>query len=304
MELHQLRYVCAIAEMGSFSRAAEHCHVAQPSLSQQVSKLEEELGTRLFDRLGRRVRLTDAGRAFLARARAILQEVEAARFEVDDARKNTKGSITVGVIPTVAPYFMPARVAAFTHKYPEATLKIVEETTPVLVDRVRDLSLDMAILALPLRHREFVITPLLREPLFAVLPRDHPLACQSQVSLRDLRTEPFVLLRDSHCFHGVALAACQRARINPHVVFESGQFSSLLGMVSAGVGVSIVPAMAVDAAEDRVFVRIADQKAQRTIAAVVLRGRSLNRVQGAFLEHLLQSDQNTKRMASCILRGG
>ena len=175
MEFQQLRYVCAIAESGSFSRAAEHCHVAQPSLSQQVSKLEDELGTRLFDRLGRRVRLTDAGRIFLPRARAILHEMEAARSEVDDERKDTKGSISVGVIPTIAPYFMPSRVANFTRKFPEASLKIVEETTPILVEGVRNLSLDLAIMSLPLRHREFETIPLHKERLYAVLPRDHSL---------------------------------------------------------------------------------------------------------------------------------
>jgi LysR family hydrogen peroxide-inducible transcriptional activator len=289
MEFQQLRYVCAIAESGSFSRAAEHCHVAQPSLSQQVSKLEDELGTRLFDRLGRRVRLTDAGRIFLPRARAILHEMEAARSEVDYERKDTKGSISVGVIPTIAPYFMPSRVANFTRKFPEASLKIVEETTPILVEGVRNLSLDLAIMSLPLRHREFETIPLHKERLYAVLPRDHSLAKRKEISLGDLRTEPFVLLRDSHCFHDIAVSACQRARVNPRVAFESGQFSSLLGMVSAGVGVSIVPAMAVDSAADRTFVRIADQRAFRTIVAVTLRGRSLNRVQQAFLTHLQEN---------------
>lgn len=289
MEFHQLRYVCAIAESGSFSRAAEHCHVAQPSLSQQVSKLEDELGSRLFDRLGRRVRLTDAGKIFLPRARAILQEMEAARSEVDFGKKEAKGSITMGVIPTIAPYFMPARVASFTRKFPEATLKIVEETTPILVEGVRNLSLDLAVMSLPLRHREFETIPLHKERLYAVLPRDHALARRREISLGDLRTEPFVLLRDSHCFHDIAVSACQRARVNPRVAFESGQFSSLLGMVSAGIGVSIVPAMAVDEAPDRAYVRIADQRAFRTIVAVVLRGRSLNRVQKAFLTHLQAS---------------
>lgn len=286
MEFHQLRYICAIAESGSFSRAAEHCHVAQPSLSQQVSKLEDELGTRLFDRLGRRVRLTDAGKIFLPRARAILQEMEAARSEVDHERKDTKGSITVGVIPTIAPYFMPPCVARFTQKFPDASLRIIEETTPILVEGIRNLSLDLAIMSLPLKHREFEIIPLHKEHLYAVLPRDHSLAKREEISLSDLRSEPFVLLRDSHCFHDIAISACQRARVNPRVAFESGQFSSLLGMVSAGVGVSIVPAMAVDKASDRTFVRIADQRAFRTIVAVVLRGRSLNRVQRAFLGHL------------------
>lgn len=290
MEFQQLRYVCAIAESGSFSRAAEHCHVAQPSLSQQVSKLEDELGTRLFDRLGRRVRLTDAGKLFLPRARGILQEMEAARSEVDYGRKDTKGSIAVGVIPTIAPYFMPERVAEFTKKFPDASLKIVEETTPVLVESVRNLSLDLAIMSLPLRHREFEIIPLHRERLYAVLPPDHAMAKRKELSLGDLRTEPFVLLRDSHCFHDIAVSACQRARVNPRVAFESGQFSSLLGMVSAGIGVSIVPAMAVTKSTDCTFVRISDQKAFRTIVAVVLRGRSLNPVQKAFLSQLEEKD--------------
>ena len=108
MEFQQLRYLCAIADTGSFSRAAEHCHVAQPSLSQQISKLEDELGTKLFDRLGRSIRLTDAGRTFLPHARSVLHQTELARNEVDGGRRDARGTVTVGVIPTIAPYYMPA----------------------------------------------------------------------------------------------------------------------------------------------------------------------------------------------------
>src|ERR1700679_1444165 len=107
MELHQLRYVCAIAETGSFSRAAERCQGAQPSLSQQVLKLEKDLGAKLFDRLGRGVRLTEAGRAFVPRARSILQQMEAARSSVADNNAGVSGSVSVGVIPTIAPYLLP-----------------------------------------------------------------------------------------------------------------------------------------------------------------------------------------------------
>src|SRR6185437_10847526 len=119
MEIHQLRYFCAIVETGSFSRAAERCRIAQPSLSQQVLKLEEELGARLFDRLGRSVRLTEAGNAFLPHARAMLHQVEAARASVEDRRTDMRGSVTVGVIPTIAPYLMPRCAAAFVKRYPE-----------------------------------------------------------------------------------------------------------------------------------------------------------------------------------------
>lgn len=286
MEFHQLRYVCAIADTGSFSRAAERCHVAQPSLSQQVLKLEEELGERLFDRLGRSVRLTEAGRAFLPHARSILHQMEAARSGVEDKRADMRGSVVAGVIPTIAPYMIPRYVAAFAIKYSDAKLRLVEETTPMLIEGLRNLSVDLAILALPLRHKEFEMFPLLTEPLFAVVPKDHPRAGAKSIALKDLRGEPFVMLRDGHCFRDLSVAACARARITPRISFESSQFSSLLGMVAAGVGVSLVPQMAVDRSLPCKYLRLSDASATRTIVAAVLRGRSFNRVQQAFLSAL------------------
>src|SRR5215475_1889984 len=159
MEFQQLRYVCAVAETGNFSRAAERCRVAQPSLSQQVLKLEVDLGAKLFDRLGRSIRLTEAGRAFLPHARSILSQMETARLSVVDKCADLRGSVAVGVIPTIAPYLMPRYTAAFAMKYPEAKLRIVEETTPILVESLRNLSIDLAILALPLRHKDLELFP-------------------------------------------------------------------------------------------------------------------------------------------------
>lgn len=283
MEFHQLRYVCAIAETGSFSRAAERCQIAQPSLSQQVLKLEEDLGTKLFDRLGRSVRLTEAGRAFLPHARSILSQMEMARSSVADKCADVRGSVAVGVIPTIAPYLMPRYAAGFAKKYPEAKLRIVEETTPILVENLRNLSIDFAILALPLRHKDLELFPLRTEPLFAVLPKDHPRARVKSLALKDLRGEPFVMLRDGHCFRDLSLAACTHARVTPRIAFESGQFSSLFGMVAAGVGVSLAPEMAIDRNADCLYVRLSDTRATRTIVAAVLHGRSFNRVQQAFL---------------------
>ena len=283
MEFHQLRYVCAIAETGSFSRAAERCQVAQPSLSQQVLKLEEDLGAKLFDRLGRSVRLTEAGRVFLLHARSILSQMETARSSVADKCADVRGSVAVGVIPTIAPYLMPRYTTAFTKKYPEAKLRIVEETTPILVDSLRDLSIDLAILALPLRHKDLELFPLRTEPLFAVLPKDHPRAADESLALKDLRGESFVMLRDGHCFRDLSLAACTHARVTPRIAFESGQFSSIFGMVAAGVGISLVPEMAVDRNAGCRFVRLSDARATRTIVAAVLHGRSFNRIQQAFL---------------------
>ncbi|QHN03230.1 hydrogen peroxide-inducible genes activator [Granulicella sp. WH15] len=283
MEFHQLRYVCAIAETGSFSRAAERCQVAQPSLSQQVLKLEEDLGAKLFDRLGRSIRLTEAGRAFLPHARSVLSQMEAARSSVADKSTDIHGSVAVGVIPTIAPYLMPRYTASFTRKHPEAKLRIVEETTPILVESLRDLSIDLAILALPLRHRDLELFPILTEPLFAVLPKGHPHASAKSLAIKDLRGESFVMLRDGHCFRDLSIDACTHARITPHIAFESGQFSSLFAMVAAGVGISLAPEMAIDRNAGCRYVRLSDVRATRTIVAAILRGRSFNRVQQAFL---------------------
>jgi len=289
MELHQLRYFCAVAETGSFSRAAEHSHVSQPSLSQQILKLEAELGARLFDRLGRSVRLTEVGKTFLPRARAVLRELEAARGDVVESKDSISGQVAVGAIPTVAPYFLPSVLASFSKRFSESTVTVIEEITPVLLERLRAGRIDIAILALPVRGHEFDALPLLPEPLFAALPKKHILARRTAISLRDLRKEPFLLLRDGHCFRENALAACDRARVSPQVVFESGQFSSLLGLVGAGMGVSLVPEMAVDRRSPVRFVRISDPGATRTIGALTLRGRSLSRAHHAFLSSLHQT---------------
>jgi LysR family hydrogen peroxide-inducible transcriptional activator len=288
MELQQLRYFCAIADTGSFTRAAQQTHVSQPSLSQQIRKLEDELGARLFDRLGRAVQLTELGRSFLPRARAILRDLEAARSDVVERKMSISGPVSVGVIPTIAPYFLPPILAAFSRKYPEVRVTVAEEITPQLLDRLRAGTMDVAIVALPLQARshDFQTFPLMVEKLYAVLPKHHALAKRRAVSLEELQDDPFLLLRDGHCFRETAVAACKRARLNPKIIFESGQFSSILSMVSAGLGVSIVPAMAVEKRPGCRYVPLRDERAARTIGVVTLNGRSRTRANEAFMTHL------------------
>src|SRR5580658_1139749 len=165
MELHQLKYFCAIADTGSFSQAARQAHVSQPALSQQIAKLEDELGTRLFDRLGRSVRLTELGRTFLPRARAVLHDLESARSDIVEKKTSITGLISVGVIPTIAPYFLPAILATFSRKWPQAHVTVTEEITPLLLDKLRAGSIDIAIVALPVpvRSHEFESFPLITE---------------------------------------------------------------------------------------------------------------------------------------------
>jgi len=286
MEVHQLRYFCAVAETGSFTRAAEREQVAQPSLSQQIMKLEVELGVRLFDRLGRAVRLTDMGQVFLPRARAILSEMRAAKEEVAEKQSTVSGRVCVGVIPTIAPYFLPARIALFSRQYPAASITVVEDVTVHLMDQLRAGLIDLAIIALPARGHDLESFPLLTERLFAVLPKGHRLARRRTLRMKELREEPFLVLRDDHCFRDTAIDVCKRARLNPQIVFESGQFSSIMGMVGAGVGISIVPEMAVEDKPDCTSVLIADERASRTIGVAAVKGHFLSRAPRAFLEHL------------------
>lgn len=286
MEVHQLRYFCAVAETGSFTRAAEREQVAQPSLSQQIMKLEEELGVRLFDRLGRTVRLTGFGQVFLPRARSILVELKAAKDEVAERQSAVSGPVSIGVIPTIAPYFLPLPVALFARKFPQANITVVEDVTARLMDKLRAGQIDLAILALPMRGHDVETFPLRTERLFAIMPRTHRLAKKRKLLLKDLRDQPFLLLREDHCFRDTAIEVCKRARVTPHIVFESGQFSSILAMVGAGLGISIVPEMAIEQRTDCNFVVLGDDRASRTVGVVTLKGRYLSRVQRAFVAHL------------------
>ncbi|HEY6307987.1 MAG TPA: LysR substrate-binding domain-containing protein [Candidatus Angelobacter sp.] len=297
MEVHQLRYFCAVAEAGSFTRAAEREQVAQPSLSQQIMKLEEELGVRLFDRLGRAVRLTGPGQVFLPRARTILAELRAAKEEVAERQSTVSGAVCVGVIPTIAPYFLPARIAVFSRRYPQAAITVVEDVTVHLLDRLRGGLVDLAIMALPARGHDLECFPLLTERLFAILPKGHDLARRRSVLMKELRQEPFLLLRDDHCFRDTAIEVCKRARIMPQIVFESGQFSSILGMVAAGLGISIAPEMALERRADCNFVLIADERASRTVGVAALKGHFLSRAPQAFLSYLRSQAQGRRASA-------
>jgi LysR family transcriptional regulator, hydrogen peroxide-inducible genes activator len=286
MEIHQLRYFCAVAKTLSFTRAAAQEHVAQPSLSQQIRKLEDELGTRLFDRLGRRVRLTSFGQTFRLRAEAILREVTDAKQEIEEMSGTERGRIVVGVIPTIAPYFLPGLLPSFSLEFPHVEVSVVEEMTQVLLERLQDASIDLALMALPVRGDHFISTELLREPLYLVVPGSHRLALKSRVYLREVENDSFLLLKEGHCFRENSLVACSRARLRPNVVFESGQFATILAMVAANTGISVVPAMAVDKRDGCCFIPIADEASHRRVGVVRLKQHFCSRAQQAFLRHL------------------
>jgi len=244
MDLHQLRYFLTVARTGSFVRAAEEENLAQPSLSQQIKKLETTLGVPLFDRLGRGVRLTHYGQALVPRAEQILLAVGQAEKELCSLQHPGRGRLTVGVIPTVLPYALAKPMAAFRAAAPQVDLDIRESTTEKLLEGLRTGALDLAVLALPIRQPEIVCSELFREPLLVAVPENHPLASRSRLAVPQLLSERMLLLREGHCLRDDVLTVCRRSKVQFQQVFESDHLASIFALIANGFGISIVPALA------------------------------------------------------------
>ena len=295
MEVHQLRYFCAVARHGTFTRASKVEHVAQPSLSQQVLKLEAELGARLFDRLPRSARLTVFGRAFLPKAERILRELEAAKTDLRDMAGNEEGEVVLGIIPTIAAYLLPRLMNGFTARHPLVAIKIVEDITPTLVQRLHEGTIDLAVAALPIAGSELASVELFEEKFYAVLPEKHRLASRAHISLAELNRESFLLLKEGHCFRDSLIAACHQLRMSPSIVFESGQFATILAMVSAGMGVSAVPAMAVQPHPGCKFIPISGKHNTRLVGMVTSRHHYQTRAQRLLMKQMHDACADTRR---------
>jgi len=245
MEIHQLRYFVAVADEGSFSRAAAKVRVAQPSLSQQIRKLEAEVGQPLFDRLPRSVVLTEAGRCLIDYARQILASIGDARRSIDELKDEVSGRLAVGAIPTIAPYILPELVGKFQKHYPEVSLEIVEDVTDGITRRVEAGELDVALASTsqqsPTLRRESVGN----EPLLALVPEGHPLAKKTLVELDDLKSQRFLLLHEMHCLSQQVHHLLESRRLRPEIALAGSQLGTIANMVAAEIGVSIVPQMMV-----------------------------------------------------------
>ena len=244
MEMQQFRYVVAVARTGNFSRAAEQCHVSQPSLSQQIQKLEDELGERLFDRMRREARLTSQGELFLRRAVRILEEVDAAKREATDAQDLLHGTVTVGVLPTIAPYLLPDTMAEFTEKYPGVEIVVQEDTTARLLKHTLAYEIDVALASHPIQDERLEVKELFAEELLLALPPGHPLTRKRTVAVADLEGERLIVMKEGHCLGDQVLDFYDRRDVKPTISFRGAQLETIQALVSAGLGISLIPAMA------------------------------------------------------------
>ena len=243
MEIHQLRYFVAVAEEASFSRAAAREHVAQPSLSQQIRKLEAEMDQRLFDRLPRSIVLTEAGKRLLEYARKVLAEIADARCCLDDLQRDVSGRLVVGALPTIAPYVLADLIGKFQRRYPKVTLEITEETTENLALRLEDGTVDVALASTCNESPTLERHKLGNEALFVLLPKEHRLAKKKTIKWADLKSEKFLLLHEAHCLSAQVSDLLEAHHLHPELPVRSAQLATIVQMVARGMGVSLVPQM-------------------------------------------------------------
>jgi LysR family hydrogen peroxide-inducible transcriptional activator len=263
MELHQLRYFCSVIKNGSFTKAAEEEGIAQPSLSQQIRRLERSVGAELFERLGRSVRLTQAGSVFHPYAQDILNQSKRGAAQVRQLETESRGSLRIGVIPTVLPYLIAPHLQKFTRSYPEIEITLEEDLTERLVEKLQAADLDLIIVSLPLKRADLVCSELLRDPLVLVTPKGHKLVTQPAANKTDLSGERLLLLKEGHCFREDMLMACKRGKTEMAPTFESNHFGSIFPLVAAGAGVTIAPSMAAGHAKDCSIVPLAKPQSRR-----------------------------------------
>lgn len=245
MEVQQLKYFVAVAEHRNFSRAAEQMRVAQPSLSQQIQKLEAEMGQPLFDRLARGVRPTEAGRRLLTHAHRILADLTEARRCTDECGKGVKGSVSIGIIPTIAPYALRSVLDACRTEYAELKVEVLEDVTENLVRAVEDGEIDLALVSTcrngSALHRQLIM----EEPFLVALPETHRLAKRKRLSWENLPDEPLLMLHETHCLSRQIKRWCGTHGICPRAALPAVQLSTIVAMVAAGQGFSLLPKMAV-----------------------------------------------------------
>lgn len=239
-----MRYVLAVAETASFTRAAERCHIVQSALSHQVARLEKELGARLFDRTSRRVRLTAAGEAFLPAARQALEAAERARAEVAAATGEIRGKLTVGSIPTVAAVDLPAMLRDYRRRYPHVRISLRAGSSERLVEHVREGRLDAAFLGVPPGFRPQGVRDkeLAHGRHVAVVAPDHPLATEDEVDLRSLADEVFVDFADGSAARAQSDQAFAAVGLRREVAFEVSGVELMVQMVRHGLGIALLPA--------------------------------------------------------------
>ena len=261
MTLKQLQYVVSIDNYRSFTKAAEKSMVTQPTLTMQVQKLEDEIGIKLFDRGQKPLKPTPTGEHFILRARQITREMDQLKEFVSTDKESISGSFTIGVIPTIAPYLLPAVLPGFIEKYPSTHLVLEELQTSEIIRRLSAGTLDVGILVTPLEEKQIREIPLYNEPFLLFGNPEDKIMSHELIEAQDLDSSKALLLNEGHCFREQTLNLCGQSAANPHQGFEyaSGSLEGLKSLVRKGLGYTLVPELSVDQQVESEYLRRFDK---------------------------------------------
>lgn len=291
MELRQLQYALQISIDKNFSRAAEKLHIAQPSLSQQLSKLEKEIGLLLFQRTTNSVEVTYAGALFVEKAQTILDMIEQLKREMEDISQMRKGRLVVGSLPITGAHVLPLVLPVFQANYPEIEIVLMEETSAHLEQMTANGQIDISLLSIPLQDESLTYEPIIEEEILLAVPQHHRLAArasapQQTIDILELRDEPFIALKKGQGFRQIALELCSESGFKPNIVFESSNIETVQSLVAAGMGIAFVPHMVSRGgwSEHAPAYLSLTTKPTRTLVIAYRKGRYLSKAVGAFMK--------------------
>jgi len=292
MEFRQLGYAVQIYHEKNFSRAAEKLHIAQPSLSQQLAKLEKELGVPLFHRTTNAVEPTYAGEVFVQKAQHILDLVEQLKSEMNDISNLRKGRLVVGTLPITGSHILPLVLPEFARRHPGIEIALVEDTSANLEQFTSSGAVDFSLLTLPIKEPTLDYRPFATEGIALAVPRTHPLAdAPEPIPVRTLADESFIVLKKGQGFRQIVQDICAEAGFSPRIVFESSNIETVQSLVAAGMGVAFIPNMIAESKKGKyvpVYKSLTEPAPSRTLVVAERRGRYSTKAAEAFVETLME----------------
>jgi LysR family transcriptional regulator, transcription activator of glutamate synthase operon len=291
MELRQLRYLIEVAERQHVTEAADHLNVAQSAVSYQITKLEEELGVKLLERVGRNIKITPIGKIFLQFAISALKTLDEGKEKVEEYLNPLGGTLHIGYPSSLSIYWLPNLISAYKEVAPNVNFRLRHGSYAYLIDAVKKGEIDLAFLGpVPMKEPDLEAKILFMENIVALIPERHPLADKRSLNLSDLRTDPFVLFPDGYVLRKIAVDACHEAGFEPNIVSEGEDMDALKGLVSAGIGVSLLPESTFYDSVPRFTVKVPIEtpKAMRTVGIIIPKHRDIGPSEKNFYQFLIQ----------------